>query len=237
MRLLCLVIIGLLSSAGQAGGSILLEYDFNGETGAQTSTIPSWSAAGLAASDFHRGFGLEAIAIADSIASRAWTSGEVEKDLDYFEFAVTPTGGATLDLDQIAFGERRNATGIRAFVLRSSLDGFLANLAAPTEVPDDGEVRGHVLALGASFDAISTPVTFRLYGYFSEAFVGRWAVVNHPDLGAFRVSGTVSRADAGPPKALHSPEPPAALIWGLVAVWGAGAAVFGRQRRKLSGMA
>ena len=215
------LIVGLLLIAQQTSGSILLEYDFSGEAGTQISTAASQTAAGLTASVFRRGFGLEPIAIADSIAARAWTSGEVETGLDYFEFMMAPVNGATLDINEIAFGERRNATGVRAFTLRSSLDGFVANLMTPFDIPDDGNTRGHALALDGSFDAISTPVTFRLYGYFSEAFVGRWAIANHPDMGVFRVSGFVTRRDSYPGDGLHAPEPASLMVWGIVGIVGA----------------
>lgn len=232
MRVKALLIVGLLLGIRPASGSILLEYNFSGEAGTQISTAASQTAVGLTASVFRRGFGLEPIALSDAIAARGWTSGEVEKELDYFEFMMTPAGGATLDLNEIAFGERRNGTGVRAFTLRSSLDGFITNLITPFDVPDNADLRGHALALDGSFDAISAPIIFRLYGYFSEAAVGRWGIGNHPDLGAFRVSGSVSQSDPNPVEIAHAPEPASLIIWGLVGTIGT-IAVVARKRAEI----
>ena len=201
----------------QASGSILAEYDFTGAAGDQISTNASWSAAGVTASVFRRGFGIEAVAGADSMTARAWTAGEVEKELDYFEFTLTPSNGATLDVNEIAFGERRNANGIREFTLRSSLDGYTSNIISPVGVPDDGNTRAHKLAIGASFDAIVSSITFRLYGYFSETTTGRWGIVNHPELGVFRVSGTSTQSNSSPTNDMHVPEPASVGVWALMA--------------------
>lgn len=208
-----------LAIAPSAFASVLLEYDFTGEPGDQASTSPSWTATGVSASVFRRGFGNQPIGVLNSIAARDWTMGEVEPQLDYFEFVITPTGGAVLDVNEIAFSEQRNATGIRAFTLRSSLDDFRSDVISPIFVPDDGFVRDHALALGSAFDAISTPVAFRLYGYFSEGVLGRWAIINHSELGVFRVSGSISgiepedEPDSSP--IAHAPEPTGIIIWGF----------------------
>jgi len=213
LALLC----GWTLAVQQASGSILAEYDFTGATGDQVSNNASWSAAGVTASVFRRGFGIEAVAGLDSMTARAWTAGEVETELDYFEFTITPSNGTTLDINEIAFGERRNANGIREFTLRSSLDGYTSNIISPVSVPDDGNTRAHKLAIGASFDAITSSITFRLYGYFSETSTGRWGIVNHPELGVFRVSGMSSRNNSGPTYEMHVPEPASVAVWASVA--------------------
>jgi hypothetical protein len=214
----------------QASGSILAEYDFTGAAGDQISTNASWSAAGVTASVFRRGFGIEAVAGLDSMTARAWTAGEFETELDYFEFTITPLNGANLDINEIAFGERRNASGIREFTLRSSLDGYASNIITPVGVPDDGNTRAHKLAIGASFDAIASSITFRLYGYFSETSTGRWGIVNHPELGVFRVSGTSSQSNSDPIYEMHIPEPAALAVWGLVAAFATIGSYFRRQQ-------
>lgn len=241
MRVLSLLVLGWLLAASSARGSVLVEYDFTNEPGDQAFTAPSFVASGLAVSNFRRGFGGEPQAWAGAIAARGWAGGQVEAGYDYFEFVITPLAGAILDINEIAFAERRNATGIREFTIRSSLDDYRTDVITPVVIPDDGLTRNHQFALGAAFDAIATAVTFRIYGYFTEAFQGRWAVANHEELGAFRVSGTISGLepepgpDPGPEPGpepgdrLHTPEPAAITIWGVAACFG----VVGASRRRL----
>ena len=215
-----LLAVGLLACAGNSHASVLVEFDFTGQPGDQASTLATWMAPGAAASPFRRGFGLDPRAGVNSIGGQSWTTGDlVELNSDYFEFMISPSAGATLDIDSIAFGEFRSASGITEFTLRSSLDDFRSDVIdAPITVPDDGSVRGHELMLGDAFDAIVSAVTFRLYGYRAEtANTSRWWIVDHPEFGVFRVSGTATSPALG----TITPEPPAGLIWGLAAgVWG-----------------
>lgn len=215
-----------------ASASVLAKYDFSGLPGDQLSTPASWTAAGLSATVIRRGTGLEALAGAGLMNSRAWTSGEIDREFDFFEWTIVPASGVTLNIDQIAFGERRSAAGIRWFVLRSSLNGFASDAVAPVEVPDDTDLRNQVLTLGAEFDAISSPVTFRLYGYLSEAFSGRWGITNHEETGAFRISGTVAGLASEPSdregSGAQAPEPTTGIIWTLVVAISVGGRVFRR---------
>jgi hypothetical protein len=225
MRVFASILVVSLLSVHSSQASVLTEFDFSGEPGGQASTAPSFIASGLAVSEFRRGAGLEVFAGAGLMNSRAWTLGEVEPNLDYYEFVISPGIGVSLDLNEIAFAERRSATGIRAFTLRSSLDGYLSDVISPIEVPDDAAMRDHRLTLGAAFDAITGPITFRMYGYFSEAFTGRWGIANHSELGAFRVSGVATGAASPSTDDLHAPEPTGMVIWGSVLVLGSTAAI------------
>ena len=183
------IAVAFLLSVTSTQASVLTEFDFSGEPGGQYFTTPVFIAPGISVSDFRRGFGVEPFAGAGLMNSRAWTQGEVEINFDYYEFVITPEAGASLDLNEIAFAERRSATGVRAFTLRSSLDGYLTDVVTPVEVPDDAATRDHRLTLGAAYDAVTEPIAFRLYGYFSETFSGRWGIANHSELGVLRVSG------------------------------------------------
>lgn len=217
---------GLLVGGSSLHASILMEFDFTGQPGDQAATSATWVAPGVTAGPFRRGFGLDPRAGANSIGAQSWTTGDlIDLNSDYFEFVISPSAGSTLDIDSIAFGEFRSASGITEFTLRSSLDDFRYDVIdAPVTVPDDGSTRGHELALGAGFDSIVSSVTFRLYGYRAEtANTSRWWITDHPEIGVFRISGSASSPDLG----IVTPEPSAGLIWGLaaggwVACWGAG---------------
>ena len=65
-----------------ASASVLVEYNFSGLPGDQITTPASWTATGLTATAIRRGPGLEALAGAGLMNSRAWTMGEIDRELE-----------------------------------------------------------------------------------------------------------------------------------------------------------
>jgi hypothetical protein len=113
----------------------------------------------------------------------------------YFTFIITPTSGTVFDLSKITFKSQRSATGIRTYAVRSSADGYTANLPAsvspinPEISVETGNIsyrtldatttaqNGSTITLsGASFTGISTPITFRIYGWNAETTSGTFSV-------------------------------------------------------------
>jgi hypothetical protein len=113
----------------------------------------------------------------------------------YYEFSLSPQNGFTLSLSQIAFSVRRSGTGVRNYCMRSSLDGFAANLAAGTGtstnlqvIPDEvffwkfdntstsSDQRGSEVMCGPQFSAITTPLYLRFYAWNSEAPGGSFSI-------------------------------------------------------------
>lgn len=114
----------------------------------------------------------------------------------YYEVTLTPLAGYTLDVNTIAFTIQRSSTGIRSYAVRSSLDGFGANLPASISpanvnlgVGPGNDFRylsdslssaqnGSLVTLGAPFDLLSSPVTYRFYGWNAEAATGTFSIDN-----------------------------------------------------------
>jgi len=114
----------------------------------------------------------------------------------YFEVTITPLNLVQLQLDNIAFTVQRSGTGIRSYAVRSSVDGFAANLAASINpananlgVGPGDEFRvlldsvttlqnGSLVTLGPSHASLTSPVTFRFYGWNAEASTGTFSVDN-----------------------------------------------------------
>lgn len=116
----------------------------------------------------------------------------------YYEVTLTPDVGFSLDLDNISFVLQRSSTGIRQYSVRSSIDGFASNLAASIspanaslsvvnapqtnifQVTDaaTGANSGSLVTLGGLFDAITTAVTFRFYGWNAEQSGGTFSLDN-----------------------------------------------------------
>jgi hypothetical protein len=113
---------------------------------------------------------------------------------EYFEVTVTPAAGFTMDVNSITFTVQRSGTGIRTYAVRSSLDGFAANLPASINPANTdlsvqtGDVfywaldanisaeTGSTITLGTSFDGLSSALTFRFYGWNSEANTGSFSI-------------------------------------------------------------
>jgi PKD repeat protein len=116
---------------------------------------------------------------------------------EYYEVTVTPSSPYTLSLSDITFRIQRSGTGIRTYAVRSSVDGYTTNLAAsinpanPVLSVQSGDIfywntdattslqDGSTITLGgASFTNLSTPVTFRFYGWNAEGTGGTFSIDN-----------------------------------------------------------
>jgi len=154
--------------------SFSLVYDFAGLSGNQASTPVRASSliANLSATDLVRGPGISAASGSGSFAASGFSTTGMNLD-DWFGWSIGPASGHSLTLTQLVIPERRSASGIRAFALRSSRDNFVSDIFSAA-VPDDTKVRSHSVALGSAFAGVESSVEFRLYGYQAESSSGTW---------------------------------------------------------------
>jgi len=124
----------------------------------------------------------------------------------YFEVTITPLSLIELQLDTISFTAQRSGTGIRNYAVRSSVDGFAANLPASVSpananlaVGSGNEFQwvldsvttaqiGSLVTLGLPFANLTSPVTFRFYGWNAEMATGTFSVDNVTFSGSTRGS-------------------------------------------------
>ena len=170
-----LLLIGLSPQRPVLAQSFTLVYDFTGQAGNQASQAPTPASVpvGLTPGNLVRGAGISAASGANGMAASGFTTGAGIDPADYFSLSVAPATGKTLTLTQLVFSERRSATGIHSFVLRSSLDGFVSNLFTAS-VPDNTQVRRQTVTLSGSFQNLLGPTELRLYGFQSESGTGTW---------------------------------------------------------------
>ncbi len=115
----------------------------------------------------------------------------------YYQVTVTPNAGTTYNLTGITFTSQRSGTGIRTYSVRSSTDNYAANLPASIN-PANAELsvqtentffrvldavttaqNGSTITLsGVDFTGLTTPVTFRFYGWNSEGTGGSFSIDN-----------------------------------------------------------
>lgn len=115
----------------------------------------------------------------------------------YYEVTVTPGSGYTIDLTSITFSVQRSPSGIRTYAVRSSVDNYANNLTAiivPANTNLSFQVgnvfywnfdaissnqNGSTVTLGGpDYTNVSTPVTFRFYGWNAEAGSGTFSIDN-----------------------------------------------------------
>jgi len=114
---------------------------------------------------------------------------------EYYEVTLTPDIGYTITGDSIKFSFERSGTGVRTYSVRSSLDGYAANLTAVYGVPttnvnvQSGNIfflkkdivtvqNRNIIVLGPAFMNLLSPVTFRFYAWNSEASTGTFSIDN-----------------------------------------------------------
>jgi hypothetical protein len=82
----------------------------------------------------------------------------------YFELTLTPPAGTQLKVTGISFGSRSTSTGPVNYIIRSSADGYSANLAAGTLTANSAWT-----LIAPAFTSVTagggTPLTIRIYGY------------------------------------------------------------------------
>ena len=96
------------------------------------------------------------------LAARAGALNQEANGSGYFEFTVTPAAGFKSTITDFSFGSRSTSTGPQAYTIRSSADGFVADLATGTLLNDTFWALKSHSSLSVSFGA---PQTFRIYGY------------------------------------------------------------------------
>lgn len=121
----------------------------------------------------------------------------------YYEVTIASSEGFAAHLFRITFTIRRSGTGVRQLVVRSSRDGFKENL--PVSIPADNknvqitpaqvlqvndasttDNEGCTVTMGAEFMDLEEPVTFRFYGFNSEAAGGTFSLDDVKITGSIR---------------------------------------------------
>ena len=131
---------------------------------------------------------------------------------EYYEVTITPGAGYTITADSIKFAFEHSLTGVRTYAVRSSVDGFTANLTAVYGLPATTNVTvqtGNVFFLkrdnivspqtrniivlgGPSFTNVATPITFRFYGWNAKAISGTFSIDNVSFIGSSALATSVS---------------------------------------------
>jgi cysteine-rich repeat protein len=158
--------------------ALVTRFSFPGAVGAELTFAADLTDAALASTpEMSRGAGLTPSVAADAFSASGWTTNTVLDPDDFYSFTVTPSPGATMILVGLELDERRSASGILSWSVRSSLDGFASDVALFT-APFDTLFRTHTVRLPVAFHSLTTPVELRIFGFQALAVGGTWRIDN-----------------------------------------------------------
>ncbi len=220
LPLLVVALTGAATSTGFAQSSFTALYDFSGvlgNSGGSTDPTPPPTASGVTFSSFSSVGAASNPNAGGRFSFTSQPTGGVNGSDDfsqftgslsttaYFEVTLTPLNQIELQLDTISFIVQRSSTGIRNYAVRSSVDGFAANLPASISpgnanlaVGPGNEFQwaldsvttaqtGSLVTPGLSHVGLTAPVTFRFYGWNAEGGAGTFSVDNVSFSGSTRM--------------------------------------------------
>ncbi|MFE3871320.1 T9SS sorting signal type C domain-containing protein [Flavobacterium sp. ZS1P70] len=144
----------------------------------------------ITVSGISKGSGLNGNGGDNRYNAKDWDSSSLDTN-DYFEFTITPNAGYQINYAKFIYKAQVSATGPANFVFRSSLDNYIANIATPIIPNSASEVTPIAVDLSA-FQSITTPITFRFYGWGGTNTLGTFSIND------FIFNGVVSCATTAP---------------------------------------
>lgn len=190
LMILCAALAPVLARADV----VLVQYAFSGLQGDEAELTPERVVPGMVAGALVRGKGLNyMVKVPGTFAANGWTTSEQANDTDYFEFEVGGEG-AEFTLLTLEFEEFANAKGPEFFTVRSSLDGFTADLTGPLRHTAETLAGKHTLALGPAFARLRRPVAFRFVAWGAKSGgSGVWALGAVKRPAWLKLSGSLNR--------------------------------------------
>ena len=122
----------------------------------------------ITASGIGRGAGITGSTTSNRYSAKNWST--AFDATDYFTFTLDANDGYEINFENFVYTGTASGTGPKTFLLRSSLDGYTADIGSPTAA-------GTTIDLSASqFQNLTTPVEFRFYGYGSSGGGGTFSI-------------------------------------------------------------
>lgn len=165
MKLYLLGIILFLTTFNFSFAQILT-FEFSALGGAEPTANSNTNDANIFVSTISRGAGLAASANGGRFNATNWATGSIANAVsgnNYMEFTITPNPGCNFTISSIQIQLQRSGTGPSAIALRSSLDGFTANLDAQYPIVDNTTTQSFTFTFAQT--AITTATTYRIYMY------------------------------------------------------------------------
>ena len=160
-----ILLLTLLCCFGISNAQILT-FDFSGLAGNEATANSNFNDANLNGSTISRGAGLNPGLNGDRFNATGWAATSIANAAagnDYMEFTITPNATYEFDVTTIDVNFQRSGTGPRGIALRSSLDGYVANIDTEKVILDNGAVQTFTFTVNQSNNAAA--LTYRVYGW------------------------------------------------------------------------
>ncbi len=172
-----LITLVSLSLCVTAANAQLVTYNTSGNTGLETFEPVFTFDPGVTGSNLALGSGIAPAANTNRLGGNNYfDTGDVSPtdladaiaDSEFFEFTVTPVTGFQYDVTNFSFIFDRSSTGPGTSTLRSSIDGFAADIGSAT-MPGSTST---FTVIPVGFTGLTTATTFRLYAYGATGTAG-----------------------------------------------------------------
>lgn len=135
--------------------------------------------ANITVSGIGRGPGITGTNANDRYNANNWNTVSIDMTA-YFEFTLTPISGCEINFTSFVYLSAASGTGPTNFAIRSSVDGYAANIGAPTAT-------GTTIDLSSgTYQNITGAITFRFYGWGALGSGGTYSIND------FTFNGTTS---------------------------------------------
>ncbi len=172
-----ILMIMLLFTLNTVQATLLSSYTFTDAIGNEATFEPDNQPNNATLSAMSRGNGLTPKKAMNTFNAQSWSTGTLDMT-DYYALTIQPHCGFEMTLTSLTLDEKRSGMGIRNWLIRSSLDDFATDLST-FNVPDDTSLRNdQTITLNASFENLTGPVEFRIYGFNAESGAGTWRIDN-----------------------------------------------------------
>ena len=203
----------------------LLQWNTFGNTGLETSEPSVFNNGNINSSNLTLGAGVTSIGNGNRLGGKDWfdagdtvagtTLAESITGNDYIQFTVAPNAGATFTPTSFVFGWDRSNAGPSSLALRSSADGYAANLGSVTGLAAL-QTNGNTIII-SGLNNIATTTTFRLYGYGATGTAGTGGFDVATNVVNVQLNGTTTTTSCTPPT-ISSLSPAAGIVGSQVTI-------------------
>ncbi len=170
-----ILVIMLLFTLNTVQATLLSSYTFTDAIGDEATFEPDNQPSNATLSAMSRGTGLTPKKAKDTFNAQNWSKSTLDLT-DYYALTIQPHCGFEMTLTSLTLDEKRSGTGIRNWSIRSSLDDFATDFKT-FNVPDDTNLRNHQdITFNTSFENLTGPIEFRIYGFNAESGAGTWRI-------------------------------------------------------------
>ncbi|MCD8518469.1 MAG: hypothetical protein LRY32_01895 [Flavobacterium sp.] len=180
----------------------ILTFEFSALAGNEATANSNFNDANLTGATISRGAGLTASLNGGRYNATSWALTSIANAVtgnDYMQFTVSPNAGFNFDVTSIVVSLQRSTTGPRGIALRSSVDGYTANLGGEQAITDVTTTQSFTFTFSQTNN--SAPVTYRIYMWAEDVggsggpgdFTGNDIIVNgsvYPGVGTPTITTT-----------------------------------------------